>query len=97
MIKITNDHKTGCKWKIHLTVAINFFSLKDSEETRTMYSKSGNTKVVMSNETDKTIEDIFYSFLQRYRKKIEESMKGSEIVFDSVDSLYYKIHKNKSK
>ena len=71
--------------------------MADSEETRTMYSKSGNTEVVMSNETDKIIEDIFYSFLQRYRKKIEESMKGSEIVFDSVDSLYYKIHKNKSK
>ena len=69
MIKIINDHKTGCKWKIHLTVAINFFSLKDSEETRTMYSKSGNTEVAMSNETDKIIEDIFILFYKDTEKK----------------------------
>ena len=50
-------------------MAINFFSSKDSEETRTMYGKSDNTEVVMSNETDKIIEYIFDSFLERYRKK----------------------------
>ena len=69
MIKIINDHKTGCQWKIHLTMAINFFSSKDPEETRTIYGKSDNTEVVMSNETDKIIEYIFDSFLERYRKK----------------------------
>ena len=35
-----NNHKTQGKWKIHLAMAINFFSFVDSEEIRTMYSKS---------------------------------------------------------
>ena len=30
---IINDHKTQGEWKIHLTMAINVFSSKDSEET----------------------------------------------------------------
>ena len=41
---------------------------------------------MMSNETEKIIEDLFYSFLQRYQKKLEKSMTGSEFVFDSVNS-----------
>ena len=93
MSDITNDHKTQGEWKIHLTMAIIFFSLKDSEESPTMYSKGDNIEVMMGNETNKIIEDIFGSFLQRYLKNLEELMRGSEFVLDSVDSLYYKIHK----
>ena len=37
---MVNDHKTQGEWKIHLTIAINFFSSKDSEEICTMHSKS---------------------------------------------------------
>ena len=88
-----NDHKTQSEWKIHLTIAINFFSSKDSEEIRTMHSKSDNIEVLIGNETNENIEKIFESFLQRYQKGLEESMKGSEFVFDNVDSLYYKLHK----
>ena len=90
---IINDHKTQGDWKIKLTMAINFFSSKDSKETRTMYSPSGNIKNMMGSETDKIIEDLFDSFLQRYQKVLEESMRGSEFVLDNVDSLYYKLHK----
>ena len=81
------------EWEIHLTMTINFLLSKDSEETRTMYSKSDNIKFMVGNETDKIIEDLFDSFLQRYHKNLEESMRGSEFVFDCVDSLYYKLHK----
>ena len=73
-------------------MTINFFS-KDSEETRTMYNKSDNIEVMMGNETDKIIEELFDSFLQRYQKHVEESMRGSEFIFDCVDSWYYKLHK----
>ena len=48
---------------------------------------------MIDNETDKIIEDLFDCFLQRYQKNLEESMRGSEFVFDSVNSLYYKLHK----
>ena len=47
----------------------------------------------MGGETDEIIKEIFESLLQRYPKGLEESIKGSEFVFDSVDSLYYKLHK----
>ena len=48
---------------------------------------------MVGNETDKFIDNLFDSFLQRYQKHLEESMRGSEFVFDCVDSLYYKLHK----
>ena len=50
-----NDHKTRRKWKTQLTMQINFISFKDSEETRTMYTKSLNTEIMMGNETDEII------------------------------------------
>ena len=48
------------KWQI------NFFYSKNSEETCTMYNKSDNIEVMISNETGKIIEDFFYYFLQSY-------------------------------
>ena len=78
---IINNRKTQGKWKIHLTMAINFFSSKYSEEIRTMHSKSDNIEIMMGRETDEIIEDLFDSFLQRYQKGLKESMKGSEFVF----------------
>ena len=65
---IINYYKAQGQWKIDLTMAINFFSSKDSEETRTMYSKNDNIEVMMGSETDKMIEGHFDSFLQRYQK-----------------------------
>ena len=45
------------------------------------------------NERDERIKKLFESFLKKYQKVLEESMKGSEFVFDSVDLLYCKLHK----
>ena len=61
---IINDHKTHGEWEIHFTFAINFSFSKYSKETRAMYSKSDNIEVMMGNETDKIIEDLFDSLLQ---------------------------------
>ena len=58
-----------------------------------MHSESDNIKILIGNETGQIIEDIFYSFLQRYQKGLEESTRGSKVVFDNVGSLYYKLHK----
>ena len=67
-------------------MTINFFFSKDSEEIRTIHSKSDNVEVMMGSKTDEIIEELFYSFLKRYQKHLEESMRGSEFVFDSVNS-----------
>ena len=41
----------------------------------------------MGSKIDKIIEEIFESLLQRYQKGLEESMKVSEVIFDSVNVL----------
>ena len=46
----------------------------------------------MGNKIDEIIEEFFESLLQRYQKRLEESIRGSEFVFDSVDLLYCKLH-----
>ena len=90
---IINDHKTQGEWKIQLTMAINFFSSKDTEETRTMNTKSGNVEIKMGSERDEVIEELFKSLLQRYQEGLEESIKGSEFIFDCIDILYYNFDK----
>ena len=74
-------------------MSINFISSKDSNETRTVHTKSGNIEMMIGNETNEVIEELFDSLLQKYQKGLEESMKGSELIFDSVDLLYYEFLK----
>ena len=84
------ERKTQSEWKIQLTMAINFTSSKDSDETRTVHTKSNNVKIMMGSETEEIIEELFKSFLQKYQEGLEESVRGSEFVYDSADALYYK-------
>ena len=79
--------KTPSEWKIQLTMAINFISSKDSNEARTMHTKSNNVEIMMGSETDEIIEELFESFLQKYQEGLEESMRGSDFVYDSIDAL----------
>ena len=58
-----------------------------------MHTKGDNTEFMMGNERDEIIDELFESLLQRYQEGLEESVKGSEFVFDSIDLLYYKLHK----
>ena len=52
---------------------------------------------MMTSETDEIIEEPFKSLLQRYQEGLEESMKESEFIFDSVDLLYYHLPKTSLK
>ena len=92
-LDMIHDHKTQSEWKIQLTMQINFISSKDSEETLTMYTKSHNVEIMIGNKTDEIIEELFESLLQRYQGGLEESMRGSEFVFDSIDLFYYHLQK----
>ena len=87
------ERKTQSEWKIQLTMAIHFISFKDSNETRTMDTKSNNVEIMMGSETDEIIEEIFESLLQSYQTNLEESMRGSEFVYDSVYALHYNLNK----
>ena len=48
---------------------------------------------MLSSEIDETIKELFESLLQKHQEGLEEKMKGSEIVFDSFDLLYYELNK----
>ena len=74
-------------------MSINFISSKDSDETRNMHTKSDNIEIMMGSETDDIIDELFNFFLQKYQEGLEESMRRSEFIFDSVDLLYYNLQK----
>ena len=91
---IINDHKTQGERKIQLTTKLNLISSKpDSDETRTMCTKSDNIEIMISRETDEIIEDIFKSLRKRYQEGIEESMYASHFTVVSVDAMYYDLNK----
>ena len=71
------EHKTQSEWKIQIKMAINFISFKDSDETRTMHTKSNNAEIMMASETDEITEELFESFFKKYQEGLEESMRGS--------------------
>ena len=75
----------------------NFISSKDSDETHTMRTKSNKNEIMTGSKTDEIIEEIFESIWQKYQKNLEESMKGSEFVFDSVDLQHCNLYNKKFK
>ena len=84
------DYKTQFgEWKIQLTMSINYFSAKYSDETNNMYTKSNNIQVMVRSETDKIIEELFKPSLQIYQEGVEEPMRGNEFIPDSVNLLHY--------
>ena len=57
-----------------------------------MHSKGDNIEIMIDNEADEVIKQLFDSLKNRYQSDLE-SMKGSEFAFDYVQLLYYKCHK----
>ena len=51
---------------------VNFMSSKDFDEIRTMHTKGNNMKIMMSNETNKTIEEPLEFLLQRRIRRKNE-------------------------
>ena len=44
-------------------MSINFISLKDSNEVRTMYTKSDNVDIMTGVDTNDVVEELFKSIL----------------------------------
>ena len=74
-------------------MSINFISSKDSDETRNMHTKSDKIEIMMGSETDDITDELFESLLQKYQEGLEESMRGSEFIRDSVDLLCHHLQK----
>ena len=96
-----NNHKATIRdfnnlsgeWKIQLTMRTNFVPSLDPEKNRIMNSKSNNVEIIMGIETDYIIEELFESFLKDYQKNLEDKMIDSNFAFESIDLLYYSLHK----
>ena len=88
-----DNHKAHSEWKIQLIMQIDFISSLDTNEFRIMHTKSNNIEIMNGIETNDIINELFKSFLERYQEGVETKMKGSEFIFESVDLLYYSLHK----
>ena len=89
---IINNLKKSDTSKIQLTIANNFISSIDNDEERVMHSKSDNIEIMINDEADEVIKELFDSLKNRYQNNLE-SMKSSEFVLDYIQLLYYKCHK----
>ena len=58
---------------------------------KSVYSKSDNIEIMINDEADEVIKELFDSLKNRYQNNLE-LMKGCEFVFDYVRLLYYKCH-----
>ena len=65
----------------------------DSDETHIMHRKSNDIEIMIGSDTNEVTEELFKSLLQRYQESLEEKMRGSELVFDGVNVLYYSLNK----
>ena len=55
-----------------------------------MYTKSIHVKIMIGSEV---IKELCESLLQKSQKHLEEKMRGSEIIFDAANTLYYDLNK----
>ena len=62
-----------------------------------MHSKSDNTKFMIYDKAHAVVDEIFESLLSRYQIGFETSIIESDFIFDSVQLLYYKCHKQNIK
>ena len=88
-----DNHKARGEWKIQLIMQIIFVSFIDSNETRVMHTKSDNTTIMSSIETDDAINKLFNTFRRRHQEGLETKMKGSNFTFERNDLLEYHLHK----
>ena len=92
--KLINYYKLKGEWKVQLTAEINFISLKPgSDEKRIMHTRSDNIELMIGDDNDDIIEELFESFLQKYEENLQNKMRGSGFEFDGVNFLYYDFNK----
>ena len=72
---------------------IIFVSFTDANETREMYLKSDNVKIMIGIETEDITNELFNTFNKRYQEGLETKLRGSSFTFERIDSLEYHFHK----
>ena len=68
----------------------NVISVKDFEDTHTIYSASKPVEIFMGSDTENAIDTLFNTILNRIQQTIETSNeRGSGFTHESVALLYY--------
>ena len=62
------DYKTQGECKIQITVSISFISSNDSDETHNLRTKSNNVEIMMGDETDEIMDELFNIFHKIIKK-----------------------------
>ena len=62
---IINNRKTSDTWKIQLTIANNFISSIDNDEEHIIHSKTDNIKIMINDEADEVIKELFTKIFSR--------------------------------
>ena len=73
-------------------LCVQFFSSKDTGETRNIYVWSDNVEFMWGSNTNNIIEEIFQSFLHNYQDELK-IISGRQFVFKSVELMDYKLHR----
>ena len=63
---IDNNFHISNEWQIKLTMNDNFMSSQDNDDKQLIYSKIDHIEIVVGDETDRIINNLFQSRLSRY-------------------------------
>ena len=86
----SNRNSNRAELKIQLVIKNNFISVKDFEDTQTIYSASKPIEIFMGSDTENIIDMLFNTILNRIQEAVETSNeRGSGFTHDSVGLLYY--------
>ena len=58
-----------------------------------MHTSSGNVKFIPYSDANDVLDKLFKSLCSRYQENLEISMRGSNLIFDLVQVMYYKCQK----
>ena len=80
--------------KIQLVMQNSCISVKNFEDTRTIYSASKLIEIYMGSDTENVIDTLFNTILERIQQAIASSQKNeSEFTHESVALFYYYFQK----
>ena len=54
-----------------------------------MHTRSDNIEIMIGDDNDDIIEELFKSFIQKYEENLQNKMTGLDFEFDRVNFLYY--------
>ena len=92
--EMIDNHKDRGKWKIQLTMKINFVSVLDNTQFQEMHTKSDNIEIMLGIKTTDIIIGLFNSSFKKYQEGLEIKMKRSSFTLYNVGLLYYHLHKD---